>query len=199
MLLRDKICEITGTKIIVTKNPENINGSFIRYGYSAEVECEDTKHNSAKFIRLASNKYAFSDLIRQHGFYTPEFIQDIRKVIFPCLIRHTLRSYDGRGIVICQNKKEFDANWDEESFWTPFVKTDFELRVHVLGGEVRKIYKKVKKDELPEDKFPIRNLRVAKNCFSGIAWTDCFKKFQIANFTSYTVKKGKGCGSERVC
>jgi glutathione synthase/RimK-type ligase-like ATP-grasp enzyme len=158
-LLRDTIHAITGKRFVVTKNPENIDGKFIRYGYSADVWVPDTRHNSASFIRLVCNKLRFSNLIAQHGFSTPNFRQDTRNVIFPCLIRHTLRSYDGRGIVVCRNKNDFKENWDAESFWTPFVRTTREYRVHVLGGKVAKIFAKVKPDDY-EDEFPIRNLRL---------------------------------------
>jgi len=157
-LLRDKIQDITGKRITVTQNPDNINGPFIRYGCSFNVGVPDSKHNSRDFIRLVANKFNFSRLIGANGFHTPKFTQNVTRVTFPCLIRHTLQSYDGRGIVICKNRAEFIKNWQEGSYWTPFVKTNFELRVHVLGGKVRKIYKKVREEA--EDEFPIRNLRL---------------------------------------
>lgn len=162
-LLAKTIERFSGVKIPVTQIPNNIKGPFIRYGCSSCVDVKDSEHNSASFIRLVANKDNFSHLVGKHGFYTPDFKNNVRGVTFPCLIRKTLDSYDGRGIIICKSRKDFEDNWGYGSFWTPFVRTTHELRAHVLGGEVVRIFAKVKEGR--EEEFPIRNLRLGYRYF----------------------------------
>ncbi len=165
-LLRDSLMDITGRQIRVTTNPARITGPFIRYGSAAPVTVPDTQFNSRAFVQLASNKSAFSRLLREHDIPTPVFHQTTRPSAYPVLIRTTLNSSGGRGIIVCPNATTFDAQWDPSYVWTPFIKTQFELRVHVLGGEVVKVFKKRfvgvggadEAAELAEPALPIRNL-----------------------------------------
>lgn len=157
MRLRDKIVALTGEHFWVTKDSSTITkGPFVRYGSSAEVGIRDTQFNSARFIDLCVDKRAFCDLLRKNGFYTPEFHFNGEPNRFPVLIRHTLYGCDAQGIVTCRNINEFRNNWRYGSCWTPFVKTEFEVRAHVLGGKLVKIFKKERVK--PEKDLPIRNV-----------------------------------------
>jgi glutathione synthase/RimK-type ligase-like ATP-grasp enzyme len=76
---------------------------------------------------------------------------------FPLLIRKTLSGYGGQGIVVCTTREEFNSQWRNTYYWTRFVHTDFELRVHVFDGQVIKIFKKQCSADT-EVSNPIRNV-----------------------------------------
>lgn len=167
-LLRDALTPLLGLRrpIRVTTNAARVRGPFIRYGSAAPVAGPDTQFNSQAFVSLASNKAAFSHLLRENDIPTPVFHRTTRPTQYPVLIRKTLNASGGRGIVVCPDKATFDQHWDDAYVWTPFVKTQFELRVHVLGGKVVKVLKKryvgtdgvEEGEELTEPALPIRNL-----------------------------------------
>ncbi len=161
--LRDTIKEITGVKILVTKNPTNIRKLHIRYGSSLKVNCEDTEYNNRKFIRMSSNKLAFASCIMENKdlFDVPIFRKDMpEKSDFPLLIRESLTSFGGRGIIICKNMEDFENNWNKNKYWVKFTKVTKEFRLHVLGGKVVRAFKKLYSGQDGiEPEFPIRNLR----------------------------------------
>lgn len=171
MLLRDKIVAKTGEHFLVTKNPDSINGKFIRYGCSAPVNVKDTKFNPANFIKLCTNKQLFSELLNSQNIYCPVFHFSSEDLIFPLLVRKTLSSFAGMGIHICKNRRQFESTWECGDAWTPFIKTAYELRVHILGGEVKKIFRKEPETGI-EPQLPIRNL---SNGYS-------FRKVRVRNF-----------------
>ncbi len=152
-LLRNKIFELSGVRFLIVRHEELKSAPKIRYGESNNEFKDDTNYNSPEFIRLCSNKYKFSRLLLENGLYTPEFKKD-RPSIFPLLIRTGLSLSGGKGISICKNEDDFNKKWNPAYWWTPFVKTEFELRVHVLGGEIKRIFKKILETD---DEFPIRN------------------------------------------
>lgn len=155
-LLRDQIEELTNRSILVTFNADRIKGPFIRYGNAVAVKGADTAFNSAAFIKSVADKGVFSNLMKAHGVYSPIYRIDTPKD-YPILIRKTLTGQGGYGIVVCKDAAAFAANWSDDYVWTPFVRTQFELRVHVLGGQVSKIFKKECIDG-EEGDLPIRNL-----------------------------------------
>lgn len=167
-LLKAALIPILGRRVVVTTRPDRIRGPFIRYGCAADVAVPDTSFNSQAFVRLASNKAAFSKLLRDNDISTPTFYRETAPLAnqYPVLIRKTLNSSGGRGIVVCPDAASFAANWNPIYVWTPFIKTQFELRVHVLGGRVVKVLKKrfvgvdgvEEGEELVEPAVPIRNL-----------------------------------------
>lgn len=154
-LLKQALEDKTGRRVIITSNPQKVFWpSFLRYGNSEDVNIEDSPVNSADFVRTVSDKYAFSKLMQENDIYSPIFRQDEpEEGDFPLIIRKSLQSYGGKGIIVCKTIEDFDNNWVDGYYWTKYVKNEFELRVHVLGGEVRKIFKKVIDNE---GEFPIR-------------------------------------------
>lgn len=157
-ILKNSLEELLKQRIIVTKNPSRIRGDdyLIRYGYS-EFSLGNNIGNDPEFISLVSNKKYLSNLIKEK-IYTPEFSQGIPEV-FPVLIRTSLTSSGGRGIIVCKNLEEFNANWMKGFYWTPYIPTTFELRVHVVNGKVVKIFKKISLEIEESDSLPIRNLK----------------------------------------
>ncbi len=152
-ILRDKIFELTGIKFILVKSGNLIKKPDIRFGDSFNKFDDDTKYNSPEFISLCANKYKFSKLLLENDLYTPEFRKD-KPDIFPLLIRTNLFLSGGRGIIICKNEDEFSSEWNPSYWWTPFIRTNFEIRAHVLGREVKRIFRKSLENE---NEYPIRN------------------------------------------
>jgi hypothetical protein len=157
-LLRDALQEILGGKILVTHRPETIrrNEYFIRYGSGkAVVNGIDLNLNSAELVCVAGSKREFSEMTHEK-IYTPLFRKS-KPEKFPLLIRTTLHGWGGEGIIVCKSAEEFNANWRPEFWWTEFVHTEFEIRAHIHGGKVIKVFKKILPEGATEDEFPIRH------------------------------------------
>ena len=169
-LLRDALFQETGVRYLVTKHPSRIRRLHVRYGASSGVNCGDTSFNSPDFINLVSHKQRFSNAIKDK-FATPEFIRDRepRDDEFPIVIRELMCSFGGKGIVMCPDRESFDEAYNG-SYWTRFVKTTQEFRVHILGGNVARLFKKVRipiDDVTPaEEEFPIRTIKSGNYRFS---------------------------------
>jgi glutathione synthase/RimK-type ligase-like ATP-grasp enzyme len=150
-LLRQFIEEITGTHYLLTDDPDK--NHIVSYGHSGS-QCE---FNSSSFIGSVCNKLTFSNLLLENGFYTPEYVNVGIPPSFPVLIRETLTSYGGKGITLVENREEFESKWRGRGYWTPFINVSSEYRIHVLGTKIARIFKKVRSEELEEEKYPIRN------------------------------------------
>lgn len=154
-LLRDKIQELSGKKYLITKDRTDINILF-RYGNTLIVEGNDGL-NRKEFIDLICHKNNFSLFCQENDFYTPCFYRGGLPNKYPVLIRTTLCGYGGEGIIICRNEEEFNRNWNRSYWWTYYIPTEFELRVHIAGGKILKVFKKVREDGLEKEELPIRN------------------------------------------
>jgi hypothetical protein len=154
-LLRDKIQEISGKKYLITKDRQDIDVLF-RYGNNQNVLGKDGL-NSKEFINLVSHKNNFSIFCQENSFYSPQFYRGGLPNKYPVLIRTTLSGYGGEGIIVCKNEQEFRHNWQNNYWWTPYVTTEFELRLHVASGKVLKVFKKVREEGLEDEEYPIRN------------------------------------------
>jgi hypothetical protein len=154
--LRDAIYRKTNKHLTVLSGcPDLKEPPLIRYGNTwKSFGIDDTKFNSPEFIAITGNKLLFSQKMGEGGIYSPIFHRELDRITFPCVIRQTLNAHGGVGIIFCENDEDFKGNWSNNCWWTPFVKMDFELRVHILGGEIKRIFKKVKENE---EEFPIRN------------------------------------------
>jgi glutathione synthase/RimK-type ligase-like ATP-grasp enzyme len=158
-ILALELQSLVNERVLVTTHPERIkvNTKMIRYGNSDFPSLAgDIYLNSANFIQLCSNKRTLSNLLNEYGFFTPLFFPHFnRPESFPVIVRDSLSTFGGRGIHVCNNINEFNQH---NATWTPFIKTQFELRVHILGGEVKRIFKKEYDLDEPESEYPIRNL-----------------------------------------
>lgn len=158
-ILRDILSEMRGEKVKLTAHPENLIRKKlfpnVRYGNSFGEFNKDTSLNSPEFIRLCSNKLTFSKYLEEK-FYTPIYSRSTENLtddLFPVLIRQNLSLSGGKGIILCKDRKSFNENW-RNNYWTKYVYTDYELRVHVLGGNIIKIFRK---EPMEEMELPIRN------------------------------------------
>jgi glutathione synthase/RimK-type ligase-like ATP-grasp enzyme len=159
-LLRDQLQNLSGKRFILSIHPERLKAPpNIRYGNSGGV-FDESSVNSAEFVRLCADKKQFSDLMRECEIAAPEFFRAPMENTydgFPVLIRESLHLSGGKGIILVCSYDEFRENWRTGYWWTPYIPTKYELRVHVLGGEIARIFRKefAEGDEQPE--FPIRN------------------------------------------
>ena len=153
-LLSEQIKEISGKKLEVFYEPQREPPS-IRWGNSRGTYERDTQFNSSRGIRFCGNKLAWSNLMStldvpfvELNYRSPEK--------FPIVIRTLLNSSEGRGIVIVKNKEEFEIY--KNNYWSYWYNFQYELGVHMLGGTVQKVFKKIWNLEESEPEFPIRNL-----------------------------------------
>lgn len=163
-ILRDQLEYLSGKRFIISTNPDRLRKPpEIRYGTTVGSFGNDEYGiNSPEVIALVANKKAFSDLLLEHGIYTPSFTRLNSGVPnYPFLIRDTLSSSGGRGIHVIANEDDYsiwlNGNRGNNPWVTPFVRTKFEIRVHTYGGTILRIFKKVSEDESGRD-FPIRNM-----------------------------------------
>lgn len=141
----------------VTKNSNKIkrNDVVIRYGNIDQTLGRESGYNSIELINLCANKSRFDSFARENNFYSPVYHRTIPTVEdFPLIIRQTLTGFGGKGIIVCKTLEEFKRNWNGNYYWTKFVKTAFELRLHVVDGEILRIFRK---DMENEEDLPIRN------------------------------------------
>jgi glutathione synthase/RimK-type ligase-like ATP-grasp enzyme len=152
--------ELSGTRLGITTRPEIADmgkGVLIRYGNSMPTKSK-TPFNSDEMIEICASKQLFSKRMSEHGIYTPIYHWKSKPTNYPALIRTTLSSFGGKGIIVVNNEEEFDAKFKQGNCWTDFIFTKSEYRVHVLGGKVSRIFKKLYDGSSPESKTPIRNL-----------------------------------------
>jgi len=175
-ILKDLIVEKTGEKVRLTSHPEILlkrkETPSIRYGNSFGNFKSETGLNSPEFIQKCASKLAFSKLLLDAGLYTPEYSRDPKAVKeFPVLIRQSLSLSGGRGIILCKDEEEFRKNWIGR-FWTKYIPTEFELRVHVLDDNIVRIFRK---EQIEPTEFPIRN---NETCHFSLKEPDKYPKLQ---------------------
>lgn len=162
-LIRNCLIE-RGVELKLTAHEERMRKyPLVRYGNSNIIlweKGEETKLNSPKIIRLTSNKKRFSDILLDVGIDAPKFELLVDEKLpddFPVVVRETLTSCGGRGIHIIEKQGELESLLNKGFYWTPYIFMDFELRVHILGGTIVKVFKKIREDGLEEERYPIRN------------------------------------------
>lgn len=166
--LRNKIEELSRNHLYIATGIDEISNLSkrvigIRWGNSNPVPSNvmDFELNSPSLIRTFSNKQSFSSTFKEE-FWTPEFHKEQPdSTVFPVLIRTTLNGFGGVGIIPCKTFEDFKKNWMGNGFWTPYYNLDSEFRVHVIDGEVVRIFRKIKDNEVSEQgEFNIRNSRL---------------------------------------
>lgn len=132
----------------------------IRWGNSDTILPHDTKYNSCSHIRSCSDKLQFDEDMRNKDIpnisihsYNERFMPEK----YPVVVRQNLHGTRGQGIVICESLEELN-NTPNHRYWTYWYDFKFELGVHMLGGKVVRVFKKVRVAGEEEEKYPIRNL-----------------------------------------
>ena len=159
MMIRDHIEESTGIHYLVTHNPSMINdGILFNYGNSCANK-DMQVCSTCDFVTRTIDKLWMSTYLTERGYYTPQFSKmEIVPDKFPLIVRETLTGTQGQGIHIVKDMEEFKNVYDSSFYWTPYIKSDFELRVGVWDTEILFIYKKVDPDGVNEENLPIRGM-----------------------------------------
>lgn len=152
--LAAKLSELCGEKINVRTLPSDNDGLIIRYGNSSGVflGCD---FNSPKMIRLAGNKLRLSIMLLEKDFPHVEYHRNVPEK-FPIVARDELNRGGGVGIRIVENKNQYEIG-DPVLDWSYWYNFKFELGVHILGGNIVKVFKKLRQDGMEQEKFPIKN------------------------------------------
>lgn len=153
----------------------------IRYGNSfGDFGKIDTTMNSPDVIKLCANSYHFSRWCQEHGFLTPVYrkFDGINVPPFPFLLRK-LHHRAGKDIIVIRNSddlRKIPANKLKGRYWVPFYETTFELRVHIIDGEIVRVFKKIKKGALDEGEF----IRTARKDWKYSLRTNLDEKYTVA-------------------
>ncbi len=179
--LRDVIEYNTGVKCRVfasTKYLKHDDEVIIRYANASAIICKDTKYNQPSFISLCGNKLITSQELVRNNINTITFFNHREKPdTFPVVIRKTLYGQGGEGIVVVKNQEEFEENNGRNYYYSNFFRFTSEYRIHVLGGQIARIFKKVRQEGVERKEFPIRNLKNGYD-FSLRSNVDAFPKFK---------------------
>jgi len=153
-ILRDALVNLGYPKLLVTRNASK--PIIFRYGNSEPANCYEIL-NPPSFIRMTSDKKIFSGYCDNIGISAPIFSK-LNKVLpdsFPVLVRSTLTGQGSEGIYPVKTLDELskiDTNWH----WVPYYNLKNEYRVHVVCGEIVKVFRKKFEGE-SEDGIIIRN------------------------------------------
>jgi len=153
-LLAGKLTVEGGKRIEVLSSPQR-EPPLVRWGCSHGEYSNDTRYNSRKAIRTCGNKTAFSNFLSMTDISYVE-MNSGNPERFPIVVRTVLNGNSGDGIVICKNMNEFLPYRKYQ--WSYFYNFDYELGVHILGGRIEKLFKKVWNRDTPEPDYPIRNM-----------------------------------------
>lgn len=120
---------------------------LVRYGNAriSDRIARDTDINSPESIIRMSNKHRLSDYLVNTDITVPKYFSYIGDkripdgITLPFLFRERLRR-GGRDIIFCENKENLPR---QDGFLVPYFETSREYRVHVLFGEVQKVFRKM--------------------------------------------------------
>jgi hypothetical protein len=172
--LAKKIGELVGEEIEVRTIPDNRYRIIIRYGNSTSTVNATNNYNSPEHIRIAGNKLRLSQFLMEKEFPQLEVDNDLPDK-YPIVVRTELNRGGGIGIEICESESEFREKFIYRHYWTPWYNFQFELGVHILGGEIARVFKKVRSEELEEEKYPIKNTQRGYNFKLRENWKERYR------------------------
>jgi glutathione synthase/RimK-type ligase-like ATP-grasp enzyme len=167
-----------------TSNPAKIKQAdkspIIRYGNSDGEFRKDTILNSSEVIHICSNSLHFCKWAKQNGFISPIYTKFNPDNIpeYPFLLRML---YHKRGSDIILIKSKADLNKLSRQvllnrWYVPFIETTFELRVHVVCGEIARIFKKEKPGAIAAGDF----IRTSRTKWKYSIRTNLGERYQAA-------------------
>jgi hypothetical protein len=156
-LLKRTIRTLTGVNLPLRRVPElnSLRGHEILINYGISNPALPCEMNSPSFVALCSHKKRMADLMLDNGINAPRFIRGV-PTQYPAVVRHTLTGFGGSGIEMLSSEPA-DAEPYQNSWWTPFQTTESEFRIHVLGGQIKKVAKKDYRGSVPEEALPVRS------------------------------------------
>lgn len=131
------------------------NAPVIRWGNSEQSYAQDTAFNPRELIRFCGSKYRFSQRMLELEIPHVE-IKTGTPRNFPVVVRQVLSGSRGVGIVVCRSLEEYRRT-PRNDYWSDWYQFGGEFGVHLLGGNVVKLMRKVREEGLPREDFPIRN------------------------------------------
>ena len=179
--LAEAISKRVGEQIFVSKVPLKGHKLAVRFGNSTIFpNMEDTNYNAPDDIMIAGNKQTLSNYLNlpenKHIKQVELFKYPTHPIMFPLVVRSELNRGGGIGIKIVETMEEYDKY--KGNFWSYWYNFQFELGVHVLGGEIKKVFKKVRAVGLEEEKYPIRNTQRGYSFKIKPHWNENYRGLQ---------------------
>jgi hypothetical protein len=146
----------------------------IRFGNSSKMFEEDTNLNSPVAIQIVGNSLNFTNWCKDNDVRCAEYIpySQVKEFEYPFYIR-SLHHHQGRDIVIVNNEEEHsNINVPRNKFYVKYIPTDFEITIHVINGEVIKLFKKINGNN--------ENIRSSIHGWKFYRISDLENNFQIA-------------------
>lgn len=130
---------------------------LLRWGSSKRIDYipEQQTINLRRAISTATDKMDTLDELQRAGVPTPEYSETPTDLSYPMLARNS-SGMQGRDIVPIIQRKDLEARDVNAEFYTRYIPTKLEYRVHVIDGEIVKLSQKVLKEEENYDPF-VRN------------------------------------------
>lgn len=120
------------------------------------IDPRETGLNTKALIIVAGSKLGFSSLMRKHEI-PAVYLNRGQPERFPVFVRKYLNRGGGLGIEVCRTNEEYAPLAASGYYWSYYHPFSTELGVHILGGKIVKIFKKIWEKDEPEAEFPIRN------------------------------------------
>lgn len=152
-----KIANYLGIDDYGKNDPGRRVDQLIRWGSSKRIDYipSDQTINLRRAIATATDKLETLRKLERAGVPVPEFSTNPRNISYPMLARETT-GMQGRDIVPILQQQDLEARGVSGEFYTEYVPTKLEYRVHVVGNEIVKVSQKVLEE--PDDYNPfIRN------------------------------------------
>lgn len=131
----------------------------IRWGNSdGDIDYDtETTLNEPSLIAVSSSKRHFNQTMTENGIPCVQYYIRTIPERYPVVIRTIPNGSKGKGIVIARNEKEW-RSVGTQHMWSYWYNFSYELGVHILGGKIAKIFKKVREENEEREEFPIRNM-----------------------------------------
>ena len=128
----------------------------IRWGSSKPIPGDTCRINSALSIGNTSDGFVSLNIMRDYGIPVPDIYRFHEVPSNVDVLARKRYHRAGTDIIFCRNLQEVrDAYNQQRVYFTKYILTSIELRVHVINGEVVKGFRKIKEND--EDVIPIRS------------------------------------------
>lgn len=152
-----KLAHYLGIEDYGKNDPDRRVDQLLRWGSRRSIRFipSDQTINLRRAIGNASDKLDALGMMERAGVPVPNYSTSYSQLNFPMLAR-TNGDMQGRGIVPIMQSQDISANNLSPDFYSEYVPTKLEYRVHVVDGEIVKVSQKVL--ENPDDYDPfVRN------------------------------------------
>jgi len=152
-----KLAHYLGIDSYGKHDPDRRVDQLLRWGSRKSITYipDQQTVNLRRAIQKASDKVTAMEEMERAGVPVPNYSTSYQNLNFPMLARAN-GDMQGRGIVPIMQSQDIEANSMNPDFYTEYVPTKLEYRVHVIDGEIVKVSQKVLEE--PEDYDPfVRN------------------------------------------